>query len=260
MSPPGKPILLDCASVSGIGARASNQDRIGQAEHDDMRCFIVADGAGGHEGGEVAARVVVDALLAKFGTESSFGPRALLCYVDYAAAQLALARQDMPALAEMSTTVAALLVNQVNARAVWAHLGDTRLYMFRGARLCAVTRDHSLAQQLIDAGYLTADKLRAHPQRNILLAAVGTGEAGATSVTEAPVDLVDGDAFLLCTDGLWEWVHEAQMEGALAAAPDSERWLAALCAIADEAAGRSDKPRDNYTAYAIRVRGQELST
>ena len=257
---PGKRILLDCASVSGIGARASNQDRIGQAEHDDMRCFIVADGAGGHEGGEVAARVVVDALLAKFGTESSFGPRALLCYVDHAAAQLALARRDRPALADMSTTVAALLVNQVNARAVWAHLGDTRIYLFRGTRLCAVTRDHSLTQQLIDAGYLAADTLRAHPQRNILLAAVGSGEEGATRFTEAPVELAEGDAFLLCTDGLWEWVHEAQMEQALAAAPDSERWLAALCAIADEAAGRSDKPRDNYSAYAIRVRTQELST
>ena len=74
-----------------------------------MRPQVARAGARGHEGGEVASRVVTDALLAKFGAESAFGARALLCYVDYASAQLGLARQDQPALADMSTTVAALL-------------------------------------------------------------------------------------------------------------------------------------------------------
>jgi len=240
--------------------RSSNQDHIGLAEQDDMSCFTVADGAGGHHGGGIASRVVVDALLAKFGAESTFGTRALRCYLEHAARQLALAREGKPELADMSTTVAALLVDQVNARAVWAHLGDTRIYLFRGARLHAVTRDHSLTQQLIDAGYARADQLRVHPQRNILFAAVGTEGESAASATELPVDLVDGDAFLLCTDGLWEWVHEDRMEQTLAAAQDSQSWLSAMCAIAADAARLSGKTRDNYSAYAIRVRRQELST
>lgn len=253
-SPHIEPIRLDCASVSEIGMRSSNQDRIGMTEQDDMCCAVVADGAGGHHGGEIASRVVVDAVLAKFGDESSFGPRALLCYLEHASRELALARQGKPELADMSTTVAALLVDQANARAVWAHLGDTRVYLFRGGRLHAVTRDHSLAQQLIDAGYARADGLRAHPQRNILLAAVGSEGESAVSATEVPVDLLAGDAFLLCTDGLWEWVVEDQMEQTLAAATDSQGWLAALCAIADDAARLSGARRDNYSAYAIRVR------
>jgi serine/threonine protein phosphatase PrpC len=260
MSPPNKAVRLDCASISEIGMRSSNQDHIGLAEQDDMSCFTVADGTGGHHGGEIAARVVVDALLAKFGAESAFGTRALRCYVEHAAKQLALARQGKPELADMSTTVAALLVDQVNARAVWAHLGDTRIYLFRDARLHAVTRDHSLTQQLIDAGYAKADQLRMHPQRNILFAAVGTEGESAASVTELPVDLVDGDAFLVCTDGLWEWVHEDRMEQTLAAAQDSQSWLSAMCVIADNAARQSGKTRDNYSAYAIRVRRQELLT
>jgi serine/threonine protein phosphatase PrpC len=260
MSPPNKAVRLECASISGIGMRSSNQDYIGLAEQDDLSCFTVADGAGGHHGGEVAARVVVDALLAKFGAESAFGTRALRCYVEQAARQLALAREGKPELADMSTTVAALLVDQRNARAVWAHLGDTRIYLFRDARLHAVTRDHSLTQQLIDAGYVEADQLRIHPQRNILVAAVGAEGEGAASATELPVDLVDGDAFLLCTDGLWEWVHEDRMEQTLAAAQDSHDWLSAMCEIADNAARLSGKTRDNYSAYAIRVRRQELST
>jgi serine/threonine protein phosphatase PrpC len=255
--PPSKTIRLDCASVSAIGMRPSNQDHIGLAEQDDMSCFIVADGAGGHQGGEVASRVVVEALLAKFGAESSFGARALLSYVEHASEQLALAREGKPELADMSTTVAALLVDQVNARAVWAHLGDTRIYLFRAGRLFAVTRDHSLTQQLIDAGYARADELRAHPQRNILLAAIGTAGESGPIATEQPVELEDGDACLLCTDGLWEWILEDQMEQALAATPDSQAWLTAMCAIADEAARQSGKARDNYSAYAIRVRKQK---
>jgi serine/threonine protein phosphatase PrpC len=262
MSPPGKAVRLECASISEIGMRSSNQDHIGLAEQDDLSCFTVADGAGGHHGGEVASRVVVEALLAKFGAESAFGPRALRCYVEHAARRLALAREGKPELADMSTTVAALMVDQLNARAVWAHLGDTRIYLFRGARLHAVTRDHSLTQQLIDAGYVKADQLRLHPQRNILFAAVGaeSESESAASVTELPVDLVDGDAFLLCTDGLWEWVHEDRMEQTLATAQDSQGWLSAMCEIADNAARLSGKTRDNYSAYAIRVRRQELTT
>jgi serine/threonine protein phosphatase PrpC len=260
MSPPNRAIRLDCASISETGMRAANQDRIGLAEQDDMSCLTVADGAGGHVGGEVASHVVVDALLAKFRAESSFGARALLCYVEHASAQLAQARRGRPELADMSTTVAALLVDQANARAVWAHLGDTRIYLFRAARLHAVTRDHSLTQQLIDAGYAKADGLRSHPQRNLLYAAVGTEGEHAASVTDVAVDLEDGDAFLLCTDGLWEWVHEDRMEQTLATAQDSHGWLAALCAIADEAARESGKLRDNYSAYAVRVRRQEHST
>ena len=74
------------------------------------------------------------------------------------------------------------------------------------------------------------------------------------------VDLQDGDAFLLCTDGLWEWVDEDGMEQALAASRDSRGWLAALCARADAAARGSDKSRDTYSAFAIRVRHQESPT
>jgi serine/threonine protein phosphatase PrpC len=258
--PPNKAIRLDWASISEIGMRSSNQDHIGLAEQDDMSCFAVADGAGGHQGGEIASRAVVDALLAKFGAESAFGTRALRCYLEHASRQLVLTRQGKPELADMSTTVAALLLDRVNARAVWAHLGDTRIYLFRGARLHAVTRDHSLTQQLIDAGYARADQLRTHPQRNILFAAVGTEGDSAPSITELPVDLLEDDALLICTDGLWEWVHEDQMEQTLAAAQNSQDWLSAMCAIAGDAAQLSGKTRDNYSAYAIRVRQPELQT
>jgi serine/threonine protein phosphatase PrpC len=254
------PLRLSCSKLSAIGMRSSNQDAIGDAQHDALACFVMSDGAGGHEGGEIASRLVVDAVLARFGDEACFGERALLSYLGHAIAAVASAKRDTPQRQDMSATAAALLVDRSNARAVWAHLGDTRIYHFRAARLLAVTRDHSLTQQLIDAGYAKAADLRVHPQRNLLYAAVGAeGETLPASSGDA-VALEPGDAFLICTDGLWEWVHEAEMERTLAEAVDTDAWLAALCVLADANSATAGKVRDNYSVYAIGVQRQDTPT
>lgn len=252
----GAPVRLSWAQASETGARAANQDAIGAARNGELACFVIADGAGGHAGGEAASRIAVDAVLGAFCDSPAFGAAALLDYAARATSNVAQARRAEPRLADMSTTVAALLIDQQAARAVWAHLGDTRVYLFRGDRVHAVTRDHSLTQQLIDAGYVGAAALREHPQRHILLAAVGAeGEAAVAASDEFA--LAAGDALLACSDGLWEWVIEDEMEQALAATARSDDWLAAMCARADAAVGASGKARDNYSAFAIRVHQQE---
>ena len=252
------PVILSWAGASDIGMRTSNQDTIGCMSQDGMSCFVVSDGAGGHAGGEVASRLVVDAIVGKFADESAFGSRALLSYVGHAIASVARGKQETPQQADMSATVAALLVDAGNGLAVWAHLGDTRIYLFRGGRLRSVSKDHSLTQQLIDAGYARADQLREHPQRNILFAAIGAeGETPVASSGEA-LPLQPGDAFLLCTDGLWEWVREAEMEQALAAAGGSEAWLAALCELAKANVAAAGKQHDNFSAYAVLVQAAHL--
>lgn len=252
------PVRLSWAGASEIGMRSSNQDTIGRFAQDGMQCFVVSDGAGGHAGGEVASRLVVDAIVEKFASESAFGARALLSYVGHAIARVAHSKQDAPQQQDMSATVAALLVDEGNGLAVWAHLGDTRIYLFRGGRLHSVSKDHSLTQQLIDAGYARAEQLREHPQRNILFAAIGAeGETPVASSGDA-LALRPGDAFLLCTDGLWEWVREADMERALAAANGSEAWLAALCELATKNVAAAGKQHDNFSAYAVLVQAAHL--
>lgn len=250
-------VRLSWAQASDIGMRATNGDAMGAARNGELTCFVVADGTGGHHGGEVASRLVVDALLGAFGAAPAFGAPALLAYVGASIARVAAARQHDAELADMSSTVAALLIDAAAATAVWAHLGDTRVYLFRGARLHAVTRDHSLTQQLIDAGYASADQLRVHPQRHILLAAVGAEGETPVAASDGAIALAPGDALLVCSDGLWEWVPERAMEQALAATARSEDWLAAMCAHAGAAATAAGKERDNYSAYAIRVHQQE---
>ena len=244
------PVALSWARISALGMRDSNQDAIGDARKAGVACFVVADGAGGHAGGEVASRLAVEAVVGAFAADPAFGADALLARVDAANASVLSDKQHAPGRQDMSTTLAALLIEEQSAHAVWAHLGDTRIYLFRAGHLHSVSKDHSLTQQLIEAGYASSGQLRTHPQRNILYAALGAG--GDTPVALSDVVAVQpGDAFLICTDGLWEWVLENDMERSLRGAQDANAWLSALCATAHTNASASRKVRDNYSAYAV---------
>jgi serine/threonine protein phosphatase PrpC len=248
------PIQLAWTRINEIGKRATNQDTIGEAYEEQLAIFVLADGAGGHEGGEVASRVVVDAVLDCFKQHPAFGPAALLSYAKRASDEVASRKRADPRYADMSTTVAALLVDLARGQVLWGHLGDSRVYLFRGARLHAMSKDHSLTQQLIDAGYARAEQLRIHPQRNILFAAIGAEGDTQVELSAGATALLPGDALLMCSDGLWEWVVEADMERTLAQSASPDQWLAAMCRLADDNIINSGKVRDNYSAYAILVK------
>lgn len=243
-------VALAWASISAVGMRESNQDTIGEARKGELACFVVADGAGGHAGGEVASRIAVESMVKAFVAAPAFGTAALRSCVDQASAAVARDKQLAPERRDMSTTLAALVIDDQAGRAVWAHLGDSRIYLFRDQRLLCVSKDHSLAQQLIDAGYASDGQQRSHPQRNILYAALGAGGDTPAAISD-DCAVQAGDAFLLCSDGLWEWVIEADMERSLRDAHGPDDWLAALCAIAETHASVSNKVRDNYSAYAL---------
>lgn len=247
------PIDLSWTRINEIGKRATNQDTVGEAFRDPLACFVLADGAGGHEGGEVASRLVVDAVLACFAERPAFGPDALLGYAARASAEVAKRKHNEPRYADMSTTVASLLIDRSRGQALWAHLGDSRVYLFRDARLHAMSKDHSLTQQLIDAGYARAEQLRIHPQRNILFAAIGAEGDTQIELSAGATPLLPGDALLLCSDGLWEWVVEADMERTLSQSTTTEQWLSAMCRLADDNITNTGKVRDNFSAYAILV-------
>lgn len=234
--------------MTHTGARATNQDALGDASSGTRACFVLADGAGGHSGGEVAAATVVRTMLTAF----SAAPTAPLAdHAQHALTAVSAAQSQHPDQGDMSATVAAVLIDCASAHAQWLHLGDSRIYLFRQARLLAQTKDHSVTQQFIDAGLARADQLRQHAQRNMLFAAVGAH--GDTAPSSSTHTLVPGDAILVCSDGLWEWVLEAQMEAMLAKADSSSAWLDAMCAIAEPANAASGKARDNYSAYAVFV-------
>lgn len=244
-------VALSIAQTTGIGGRRTNQDALGMAQQDGLACFVVADGAGGHQGGEVAANIVVQAVLDSFIRDLSFGSRALQSYLEQAIINVAHEKTRDASQADMSATVAAVLIDQKNRSALWAHMGDTRVYLFRGNRICSMTKDHSVVQQFIDAGYCKPEEARTHPQRSMLFAAIGAEGDTLPVVSDDTFLIEDGDALLICTDGFWEWITETEMEQALADAIHVNDWIERMVQLSASNSNDSAQTRDNFTAFAL---------
>jgi len=253
LSDTAQPVVLGLAQLSHAGGRQVNQDAWGCAQQEDLACIVVCDGVGGQHGGEIASNVVVDSVLAKFLHEASVGPRALQSYIDHAVDQLTWRQSQIPRLKDMSSTVAVLLIDQKNRQALWGHMGDTRLYQFRHGKLLMATKDHSLIQQFVDAGHCSAEQLRRHPRRSILCAAVGAEGSAPAEVTQNATQLQDGDAFLLCTDGFWEWITETEMEQAASQAGSAQEWLDLMHAVVERNGGTATTKHDNCTAFTVLI-------
>ncbi len=244
-------MALAVAQTTNIGGRQTNQDALGMSEQDGLACFVVSDGAGGHQGGEIAANIVVRAVIGSFMRDLSFGSRALQSYIDEAIVNVAQGKDEDQSLADMSATVAAVLIDRNNRCVLWGHLGDTRIYLFRDRKVLRVTKDHTVVQQLIDAGYCKPEESRTNPQRSTLFAAIGAEGDIRPAVSDDALAIEDGDALLLCSDGFWEWVPEPDMEQALAGAADVNAWLEHMISLAETNSSASAKPRDNFTAFAL---------
>lgn len=231
------------SSVSRAGGREYNEDA---CAHRDG-CWVLADGLGGHGGGEVASRVAVDSVLKTLaGTPLT---AAGLAQAVHAANDALCARQQRePRLEGMRTTLAILASD--GAVALWAHVGDSRLYHFRDGALRSQTEDHSVPQALAKAGEIRPAEIRHHADRNRLLRTLGADEDPRPTLLPAPVALARGDAFLLCTDGFWEYVTEQEMEVTLAKAATPDDWLRLMTG---RLLARAAPDNDNFTAMAVLV-------
>lgn len=138
-------------------------------------------------------------------------------------------------------------------RAVWAHVGDSRLYGFLNGSLILQTLDHSVAQMGVVLREITPDQIRFHEDRNRVLRALG--QEGSLKVETGKRHLEPGQwAFLLCSDGFWEYVLEKEMEGALAQAAGPEEWLSRMRGLMP---GRVPPDNDNNSAAAVWVTIQD---
>jgi PPM family protein phosphatase len=163
---------------------------------------------------------------------------------------IAEAKAQNPDAPQMSATVTALLIDSGQDQALWGHIGDTRLYLFRRGRAHRLTQDHSVAQSLIDAGYASDEDTRKHPQRSVLYGALGMSGDAEPNIPVHALAIEEGDAFLICSDGLWEPIFEQDMERALAKAEGPEQWLVSM---GHTVAQRTSERHDNYTGVAVWV-------
>lgn len=246
---------IELAVLSRPGGRDYNEDACGHWHSSDHLCCVVADGAGGHGGGDVAARTAVRHIIEQYAATPLSGSDMVQALLMDTNATVIRHRTDAPAQAQMHSTVVGLFINLHRAEALWGHAGDSRLYLFRDGRILTRTRDHSVVQSLVDAGVLQPDQMRTHPRRSELLSALGSPVEHLHLSTEPePCLLYAGDVFLLCTDGLWEYVDESDMCESLTQAADAQGWLAELEQRVLRSAAAAGKPRhDNFSGLAVWV-------
>jgi serine/threonine protein phosphatase PrpC len=148
----------------------------------------------------------------------------------------------------MRTTIVVLAIDEKSGRAAWGHIGDSRLYCVRDGKILVQTRDHSVVQAMVDAGYLKPQQMRTSPERNKLLNALGDEDNFEPAIQREAFTVASGDRFVLCTDGVWEYVEENEIEQTASASGSPEEWLKALQALV---LSRAKRKHDNYSAIAV---------
>ena len=235
--------MLCTASYTDTGGRPANEDSTRQARlGEDQLCLVVADGLGGHGGGAQASAAAAETICREWGGDAN--SEALKRLVRMAHESVTAIQTPQCA---MKSTVVALEID--GDRAAWAHVGDSRLYHFTDGKLVFQTRDHSASQIAVYMGEITVDQIRFHEDRNRVLRALGQDEMPMVEARE--VELPPGKhAFLLCSDGFWEYVLEDEMASDLAASADPLDWLARM---RSRLMARVPADNDNNTAAAAWV-------
>lgn len=228
-----------------LGGRSNQEDSIGVFGTPAGRQVVVlADGAGGHQRGEMASAAAVKAIEKAFPSFTSTADdswlRRAIEAANRAVMDLAKSADDGP----RTTLVVACLDG---GRLAWAHVGDSRLYRFRGTACLGRTRDDSVVQLLVDMNRVTAQEALHHPDRNRLLKALGAPDIGDGQPGAA--EAAAGDGVMLCSDGVWEHVGEAEIGQALAAR-DLDRAAREMAALA---VARSGRQADNASVILARL-------
>ena len=249
---------IAAASRSEVGQRKSNEDKVRVCREGSRWVAVLADGAGGHRGGAEASRRAVAALEAALCNEDAEFTAAALTAAVVAAHDDVQSAQDVShGLSRMHSTVVVLWVDLDRQSALWSHVGDSRLDRVRRGVATALTSDDSVVQRMVDAGLITAAQAESHPQKNQLIAALGIEEGVEPHTVPAPHGLVEGDAFLLCSDGWWGALDDETIAVALDRAHGPDEWLTLMQQVIEALAA----PRqDNFSAIAVWVCDPSEST
>ncbi len=195
--------------------RHENQDRIGHTVTPSGLLYVLADGMGGHKGGATAAKMTVHGLSNYIATTADVTDTEKIIGDAFRHTNTAVyerAHCGDTAIEGMGSTAVVLLIQEDIGRI--AHVGDSRAYLFRNNRLQQLTRDHTLVQRMVDAGMLSPEEAANHPDSNILDRAIGNKPEIDIDIEDG-FALLDGDAILLCSDGLSGYVSNTEIESIL---------------------------------------------
>jgi serine/threonine protein phosphatase PrpC len=245
-----KPLL---GAMSDVGlTRQLNEDNWGWRKLSPRATlFVVADGMGGHDGGEVASALAVSTICKIARQRELEPPPAGLDAVEnlldeaFQTANNTIKENAEEKGTDMGTTLVSMLLLE-NKIAFVANVGDSRCYMIRANALHQVSKDHSLVAKMVEKGRITAEEARHHPHSNILLRTVGTERDVDIDIFRVEVEA--GDRFLMCTDGLWGEVEDRDIESILNQYPDPRIAARELVRAAHHGGGK-----DNVTLMIVTI-------
>jgi len=244
-------VVLEFYQLTSIGDREINQDFMAHIINDSYALFVVADGLGGHHAGEKASCFFCQGLL-RFA--DTYAKQMVRNPVDTFSIWIAAAVNEMRRLFafdksgdDAHTTCAILYLDE--QRALTAHCGDSRIYRMNPQQVLWRTRDHSIPQQLLNEGKITEQEMARHPEQNKLTRSINILKADEVEINLYPA-MKKGETFMLCSDGFWEYVKQAELLQ-LAQPAGGKDELAKLVQLAIfRAHGKSD----NVTAQWVRRR------
>jgi serine/threonine protein phosphatase PrpC len=231
------------------GSRKVNQDRIAYTYGRDTLLLCVADGMGGHAGGEIAAQIAVRLFIERFQQEAKpilKNPLKFLQDTMLRAHAALGSYANQFSMLETPRTTCVVVVVQAN-HAYWAHVGDSRFYLFRQGSLIGSTKDHSKVQYLVDQRIIGADEVADHPDRNKIFSCLG-GLVDPVIDLSRRTPLRNGDILVLCTDGLWSVVPQSEIATYLTSTPI----LKTGPQMMREAEKRGGPDGDNLSAIIVR--------
>ena len=244
--------MIEYATISEIGEKENNEDVVRVFVNPTLGTygFVLADGLGGHGNGDVASKLVVDCVGAAIENTDTIGG----LFIDECfdtAQEMLMEEKELKGLSSIKTTMVLLMITDKVAQ--WGHIGDSRLYHFRDGKQLSRTVDHSVPQMLAISGSIKERDIRHHPDRSVLLRAMGAEwDSPQYEITQRSMKVIKGDTFLLCSDGFWEWIDEKTMIKILKkdmTAYDTLREM--MTEVKRNGAG---KGMDNFSAILVNVK------
>jgi len=245
---------LEVASLTDPGrVRPNNEDAFGHfgPSNDDEEgktgwLFVVADGMGGHRGGEIASALAVQTIESSYCADTGSSRSAALKLAVEGANRLILEESvSKPSLTGMGTTCTAMAVH--GGFAYFVHVGDSRAYVLRDGEFVQLTQDHSLVGEMVRSGILSDEDARNHPKRNVITRSLGVQPTVVADTPFTPFKLEENDVFVLCSDGLTSMVDDVEI-GELAIGNTPATAAKMLVDLANQRGGK-----DNVTVVVVKV-------
>lgn len=248
--PSGNKISLKYHEYTNVGGRDNNEDALACAVSDGRGVFVLCDGLGGHAHGETASRFAAENLKKMLEAVKTLEPEVLLKTFEFVNDALLKSKAKHPEYKSMKTTASALCVDLGEGSAVWAHAGDTRIYFLSDGKIKSQTNDHSVSYKKYLNGEIRYGDINSDEDRSGLLSVMGNPDRFDPEASPEPAALKKGDAFLICTDGFWEYLMRDEILIDRLKSRTPEEWADFMLL---RHITRTKKSHDNYSLITVFV-------